>query len=105
MLFVNLHHQIDLANGIFWGLWLLPFGLLVYHSRFLPRFLGVWLMLGCFGWLAFSVTGFLLPEYENQVYSFSQLFTLGEIATMLWLTIVGAKERRQAVATTLAEAH
>ncbi len=38
-------------NEIFWGLWLLPFGLLVYRSGFLPRFLGVWLMLACFGWL------------------------------------------------------
>ena len=35
MLFLNLHHQLDLANAIFWGLWLLPFGLLVYKPRFL----------------------------------------------------------------------
>src|SRR5262249_24575673 len=37
MLFLNLHHQLDVANEIFWGLWLVPFGLLVYRSRFLPR--------------------------------------------------------------------
>ncbi len=36
MLFLNLHHHLDLANAIFWGLWLLPLGLLVYRSRFLP---------------------------------------------------------------------
>lgn len=98
MLLLNLHHQVDLANAIFWGLWLLPFGLLVYRSRFLPRLLGVWLMLGCFGWLAFSLTGFLLPAYESQVYAFGQLLALGEVATMLWLTILGAKERSHAVA-------
>jgi hypothetical protein len=97
MLFLNLHHQLDLANAIFWGLWLIPFGLLVYRSRFLPRFLGVWLMMGCFGWLAFSLTGFLLPEYENQVYTLIQVFTLSEVATMLWLTIVAARERSQTV--------
>ncbi len=34
MLFLRLHHQGDLANEIFWGLWLIPFGLLVYRSRF-----------------------------------------------------------------------
>jgi Domain of unknown function (DUF4386) len=39
MLFLNLHHQLDLANEIFWGVWLIPFGLLVYKSRFLPRIL------------------------------------------------------------------
>ena len=35
-LFLNLHHQLDLANMIFWGLWLLPFGLLVYRRAFCP---------------------------------------------------------------------
>src|ERR1700681_1566090 len=45
-LFLDLHHHIDLANAIFWGLWLIPLGLLVYRSRFLPRVLGVWLVIG-----------------------------------------------------------
>ena len=95
-LFLNLHHQLDLANSIFWGLWLFPFGLLVYKSRFLPRFLGVWLMVGCFGWLAFSVTGFLFPAYEGKVFSGIQPFVLAEVATLLWLLIMGAKEKRSA---------
>jgi Domain of unknown function (DUF4386) len=94
MLFLNLHHQLDLANAIFWGLWLLPFGLLVYRSRFLPRFLGVWLMVGCFAYLAFSFTGFLLPGHEDKVFTYGQPFMWGELATMLWLAILGAKEQR-----------
>jgi hypothetical protein len=94
MLFLNLHHQLDLANAIFWGLWLIPFGLLVYRSRFLPRFLGVWLMIGCVGWLAFSITGLLAPGQEDKVFTFGQPFMLGEVATMLWLVIMGAKEQR-----------
>jgi len=40
-----LHHQGVLANEIFWGLWLFPFGVLVYRSRFLPRVLSVWLII------------------------------------------------------------
>jgi hypothetical protein len=99
MLFLNLHHQLDLANAIFWGLWLLPFGLLVYRSRFLPRFLGVWLILGCFAWLAFSLTGLLLPVHEDKVFTMGQLFTLGEVVTMLWLVIIGAREQRLAAAS------
>jgi Domain of unknown function (DUF4386) len=91
MLFVNLHHELDLANAIFWGLWLLPFGLLVYRSRFLPRFLGVWLMIGCFGYLAFSFAGFLFPAYEDKVFTMAQPLMWGEVATMLWLVIMGAK--------------
>jgi hypothetical protein len=97
-LFLNLHHQLDLANMIFWGLWLLPFGLLVYRSRFLPRFLGVWLMLACFAWLAFSFTGLLVPAYEDTVYTITQPVVFGEVATMLWLVIMGAKQQRLAQA-------
>jgi hypothetical protein len=97
-LFLNLHHQLDLANMLFAGLWLFPFGLLVYKSRFLPRLLGVWLMIACFAWLAFSFSGLLLPGSEDKVFAYIQPFVLGEVATMLWLVIMGAKER-QLVAT------
>jgi hypothetical protein len=97
-LFLNLHHQLDLANMMFAGLWLFPFGLLVYRSRFLPRFFGVWLMIGCFGWLAFCFTGFLFPGHDDRVFNLIQPFTLGEVAIMLWLVIVGAKEPALAAA-------
>jgi len=93
MLFLNLHHHLDLAGLIFGGLWLLPLGVLVYRSRFLPRFLGAWLMVGCFGWLAFSFAGFLFPESGDRVFTIIQPITLGEVATMLWLVIMGAKEQ------------
>jgi hypothetical protein len=98
MLFLNLHHHLDLANALFWGLWLLPLGLLVYRSRFLPRFLGVWLVMACFVWLAFSLTGLLLPGHEDKVFTFGQPLMLAEVATMLWLVIMGANEQRLAAA-------
>jgi hypothetical protein len=94
MLFLNVHHHLDLANAVFWGLWLIPFGLLVYRSTFLPRVLGLWLIGACFAWLAFSAAGFLFPAYEGAVYRWSQPLMLGEVATILWLAIMGAKERR-----------
>ena len=71
----------------------------MYRSRFLPRFLGVWLMVGCFVWLAFSFTGILLPGHEDKVFTIGQPFMLGEVATMLWLVIMGAKEQRLAAAS------
>ncbi len=94
-MFLNLHHQLDLANAVFWGLWLFPLGLLVYRSRFLPRFLGVWLMLGCFGWLAFSFTGIVFPSYEDTVNNITQPATLGELVFMLWLLVMGAREPKE----------
>jgi Domain of unknown function (DUF4386) len=96
-LFLDLHHQLDLANEIFWGLWLIPFGLLVYKSRFMPRILGVWLVIACFAYLALSFTGFLLPAYEDQVDKIAQPLLLGELATMLWLLIMGANEKPRVV--------
>ena len=93
MLFLRLHHWGDLANEIFWGLWLIPLGLLVYKSRFLPRLLGVWLMIACFGYLALSFSGILFPAYEDQVYKITQPLLLGELVFMLWLAIRGAKQR------------
>lgn len=96
-LFLDLHHQLDLANEIFWGLWLIPFGLLVYKSRFMPRILGVWLVIACFAYLALSFTGFLLPAYEDQVDKIAQPLLLGELVTMLWLLIMGANEKPRVV--------
>jgi len=95
-LFLDLHHQLDLASLVFAGLWLFPFGLLVYKSRFLPRFLGVWLMIACFAWLAFSFTGLLFPAYGDKAFSITQPIALGEVATMLWLVVMGAREKRLA---------
>jgi hypothetical protein len=98
MLFLDLHHQLDIVNGIFWGVWLFPFGLLVYRSRFLPRWLGVWLVIAGFGWLAWSVTALLSPQFESAAYRIIQPVVMGEILTMLWLAIVGAREQRMAAA-------
>lgn len=86
-------YRLDLANEIFWGLWLIPFGLLVYRSRFPPRILGVWLIIACFGYLALSLTGLLFPDYEDQVSNIAQPLLLGELAIMLWLLIMGATEK------------
>jgi hypothetical protein len=98
MLFLRLHHHGVLANEIFWGLWLFPFGLLVYRSRFLPRFLGVWLIVNGFAYIVVSVTGFLVPQYEAVVGNSVFPATLGEVAIMLWLVIRGAKPKQLAAA-------
>jgi hypothetical protein len=93
MLFLNLHDRGFVLAEVFWGLWLFPLGLLVYRSRFLPRFLGVWLALAGFAWLILSLTGVLMPQYAGKVYIYSQPAIVGEIAFMLWLVIKGAKPK------------
>jgi hypothetical protein len=93
MLFLRLHHQEVVAAEILWGLWLFPFGVLVFRSRFLPRVLGVWLIINGFAYLTLSLTGLLLPHYEAMVSRIAFPALLGEIAIMLWLLIKGAKEQ------------
>ena len=91
MLFLNLHYYGLVVAEMFWGLWLFPLGLLVYRSRFLPRFLGVWLILAGVAWVVLSLTGILWPQYANKVDAFSKPAVIGEIVFMFWLLLVGAK--------------
>ena len=99
MLFLRLHHQEIVAAEILWGLWLFPLAILVYRSRFLPRFLGVWLIINGFAYLTMSFTGLLLPQYEDMVSNIAFPALLGEMAFMLWLVIKGAKPQPLAAST------
>jgi hypothetical protein len=90
-LFIRLHNQGEFINEIFWGLWLFPFGLLVYRSGFLPRFIGVWLMLACFGWVVLSLIALLFQPYYDAAFRMAQPVLFAELAIMLWLLIKGAK--------------
>lgn len=95
MLFLNAH--MDGANlvQIFWGLWLFPFGILVYRSGFLPRIVGVLLIIACFAYVAGSLTTLLFPAYGNTGFMIAaSLGGLGEGVTGLWLLIKGAKEQQ-----------
>lgn len=93
MLFLRLHHHGILVNEIFWGLWLIPLALLTLRSGFLPRFLGVWLIINGLAYVTISLTGLLLPPYESTVSNFAFPALVGELAFMLWLLIKGAKVR------------
>jgi len=89
--FLRLNSHGTFINEIFWGLWLFPFGLLVYRSGFLPRFIGVWLIISCFSWVALSVTALLFPTYYDAAFRYSQPLLFSELAMMLYLLVKGAK--------------
>jgi hypothetical protein len=88
--FLNLRGHGVRAVMVFWGLWLLPFGVLVFRSGFIPRFLGVLLVLGCVGYLAVSLTSLLFPAYEQRILPLTGL-AVGEILVTLWLVVKGAR--------------
>ena len=93
VLFLHLRDHQNTAAEMLWGVWLFPLAMLVYRSRFLPRFLGVWLAFGGFAYVILCLTGELAPQYQNEVFAYSQPAFFGEIAIMLWLLIKGAKPR------------
>ena len=99
MLFLRLYSYGQFIAAIFWGLWLFPLGLLVYRSRFIPRFIGVWLMINCFGWIALSFTALFFLKNYNGLFGYLQPVLFGEMALMLWLLIKGAKVPPASIAT------
>jgi len=81
-------------SQIFWGLWLFPFGYLVYKSGFLPKLLGLFLMLGCFGYLITFFGGFLYSDFNQTILSDIATYPahLGEFGICLWLLIMGTNK-------------
>ena len=93
-------------SQIFWGLWLFPFGYLVYKSGFLPKLLGILLMAGCFGYLILFFGRFLYTDFNQTMISEIAGYpaTLGEFGICLWLLIMGTNKlnfRKKAVDKTL----
>lgn len=99
MLYLNQYHNGMRIVHIFSGLWLFPFGYLVFKSGFLLKFLGVLLMLGCFGYVINFLGHTLIPNYPKMgVSSFISLpASIGEIGICLWLLIVGVKNKTTAI--------
>jgi len=82
---------------LFFGAWLLPLGYLVYKSGFLPRFLGIILMVHCVVWLLSALQFFLFPSFigipfVGITYVSYPFGFISEFGLTLWLLIMGAKD-------------
>lgn len=97
MLHLQAYRSGNQIISIFSGLWLFPFGLLIFKSGLIPKIFGLLLMLGCFGYLIDFFLGFLYPAYNETIIAEYILMpaSIGEIGTCLWLLIPGAKNERQ----------
>jgi len=93
MVFLRLHNNGFLVAQIFWGLWLLPFGILVYRSAFIPRIFGVLLIANGFAYPIQSFTSLLLPQHADVVSRITFPFLFGEPAIVLWLLIRGVRDQ------------
>ena len=90
-LFYRLHGQGLSVASIFWGLWLFPFGTLVIRSGFIPRFLGLLLIIAGVGYVISSFTTLLLPQSKGTVDMIAGVLEYGELPIIFWLLIWGAK--------------
>jgi len=91
--FLRLQSQGIIAVSAYWGLWLLPFGLLVYRSGFLPRILGVFLWIAGFAYLVGCLTSLLFPAYGRIISPYLLVLEAGELPIILWLVFKGARDQ------------
>lgn len=78
---------------IFWTPFYFSFGLLVIRSRFLPKPLGILLMIMGAGFAVNVLEKFLFPQFHPAAFTQLAMFggALGGIPTILWLLIKGAR--------------
>jgi hypothetical protein len=91
---LRLHGQGIMVAEIFWGLWLFPFGICVIRSGFIPRFLGILLMIAGAGYVADSLVELSLPQYAHVTDRITMITNFCEVPIIFWLLIWGAKPQR-----------
>lgn len=98
VLFLKINDYVFFTLELFWGLWLIPFGQLVYKSKYIPAILGVFLIMNGIAYIIPSLTSLLLPNYSTIVSQYAMPFwILGEISITLWLLSKGIKNDIQII--------
>jgi hypothetical protein len=92
--FINSFHNGSTIAQIPFGVWLFPLGYLVFKSGFLPKILGILLIIDCFTLLLSVFQHFLLPNYEVIAYPAWVVGFIAEFGLALWLLIKGVKEQQ-----------
>jgi len=105
LLLLEIHHYGFLAAQIFFGLWLVPFGYLVYKSRMFPKALGVALIVGAAGYLVGMLAVFLVPDSGEKINTLVTIpSAIAELSMVLYLVVIGVKAPKPADQRVLAAA-
>jgi len=89
-LFLHLHSAGLEVAGIFWGLWLIPFGLLIIRSGFIPKLIGLSSIIGGVGYTLGAVWTLALPGVDL-LGRIATILEIGELPAILWLLVMGAR--------------
>ena len=88
---INVYKTGFVTAQLFFGMWLFPLGYLVYRSKFLPRILGVLLVLDGIAVLIWFLQALLLPDYAAIRYPGLVVSFIAEVGLAMWLLVKGAK--------------
>jgi hypothetical protein len=91
MVFLDIHRIGLLTVEIYWGLWLLPLGILIIKSGFFPKILGYLEFAACFGYVLAFFLGILAPEGLPVLKTISTIAIYGEMPFIFWILILGAR--------------
>ena len=90
LILFKLDSQAQTITLVFFGLYCLLIGFLIFKSTFLPRILGVLMALAGLGWLTF-----LAPPLANALSPYVLVLGfLAELSLMLWLLVKGVNVQR-----------
>jgi len=92
LFFLKLHEEGILIVSVFWGLWLLPLGILTWKSGFFPRVFGALLLVNGVSYVVDSFVGLVVPDVHRAIAPvMGVLLAIGEIPFLLWLLVRGAR--------------
>jgi hypothetical protein len=94
MSFLDLYTSGFVMTQIFFSAWLIPLGYLIYKSRYLPKWLGLLIILDFFGNMSWFLQFFLLPDYKILAYPGNAVGFIAEISLTVWLLIMAVKEQK-----------
>ncbi|UII74458.1 DUF4386 domain-containing protein [Flagellimonas sp. HMM57] len=73
---------------IFFGIYLIFLGYLVYKATYIPKAFGIILIVAGLSWIIDNLSVFFFPNLDTQ---FLFILTIGELVFMLWLLIKGSR--------------
>jgi hypothetical protein len=89
---LRLRNQGVIAVSLYWGLWLLPFGLLVWRSGFIPKIFGAGLWVAGVAYLVSCVTSLLFPDLGRRISPVTLALVAAEVPIIFYLIIRGVRD-------------
>jgi hypothetical protein len=91
---LKMHSQGYSISGVFFGIYCILIGCLVFRSGFLPRILGALMALGGLSFLTESFATFLLPSLAARLPDIGMLGGIGELSLTIWLLVMSVNVRK-----------